>query len=262
MTLQANYFEVGCRRGSAEDITRGKAFATETIEEAEPNYVRLTLTSEHKEAKIRAGMPVKRKYLSSSEIMSSRQQNWRSVMPETLQSTGKRPWKMTIQGPSVTLLATDDISQDMCQAVHFEEWPEESREFHSRPTFSGWPDDTLIRAVIGCGYHVTPVGRPLSPNKSLEWRMSFSMAECVLARNLPEGSRVVYVYVKLLHTFFLKPPYGPSGLSTFCLKNVFFWTCEKVPTSLWSEARLLVWRLMWWCVRVSLWCVEVSGPLV
>ena len=235
MTLEPNCFEVRYQSGTSEVVSRGKALATETIEEAEPNYVKLTTTSEYREARIRAGTPIKRRYLASSEVMSSRQQSWKSVMSEMAES-----WEIVTEGPSLALLPGVNIKQDICRALHFDEWPELSREFSSRSRLSGWPDDTLIRAAIGCGHHVTPVGRPLSPNKSMEWRMSFSLAECVLARNLPDGSRVVYVYVKLLHTFFLKTPNGPSGLSTFSLKNVFFWICEKVPTSSWSESRLLV----------------------
>ncbi len=242
MDLEPNYFEVRYQSSTSEVVIRGKTFVTETIEDAEPNYVKLTPTSEYKEARIRGGTPIKKKYASSSEVMSTRQQSWNSSTSKIAKLTGRKPWEVATSGPSLALLDECEISvkKDMCLALHFDEWPEVSQEFRSRPRFSGWPDDTLIRAAIGCGYHVTPVGRYLSANKSLEWRMSFSLAECVLSQNLPEISRVVYVYVKLLHTFFLIPPYGPSGLSTFCLKNVFFWICEKVPTSSWSESRLLV----------------------
>ncbi len=124
-------------------------------------------------------LAIKGKYFASSEFLSLRIQDLKAnhmftYSQELLQIIGLEPCEIQPRGPSLELLYGENQNKDSCQVVHFDEWPEISKEFRSRPRLSCWPDPTLISDAIGCGNHVAPVGRSSSPNKSLEWRLSFS----------------------------------------------------------------------------------------
>ncbi len=232
MVLEPNQFVIQVEEDDKKCMLQGRMFEMEAIRDAEPNYVKLKVTEEYRKAKMRAGEPLSVSYVPNQLMTSDAQNVWQSI----LSTSQRNPWELEMHGPSVTLLNRGKDERDICRAIHFNSWPEISNEFISRERFSCWPHSNLIKAVVRCGHHVAPVGRAQSSSRELEWRVSFSLAERHLARNLPPGSRGVYVYIKLLHTFYLK---RPAGLSTYCLKNMLFWICEKVSKDMWTENRLL-----------------------
>ena len=81
------------------------------------------------------------------------------------------------------------------------------------------------------GIHLVPKPHACSQNKDLEWRMSFSLPEIKLGRSLREEQRLSYLALKALHHMELT---DPKGLTSYHLKTILFWTCEKTPPNLWT----------------------------
>ena len=69
----------------------------------------------------------------------------------------------------------------------------------------------------------------------MEWRLSFSLPEIRLGKTLREEQRLCYLALKALHHMELKEP---EGLTSYHLKTVLLWTCEKTAPDLWTMDQL------------------------
>ena len=137
-------------------------------------------------------------------------------------------------------------------------------EWLSRPRPSGWPSSELVQEIFESGCHLAPVGRgkrleepvdvfnycrnpeatranstlPSATEDSCEkwamdeteWRTSFSLAENKLGESMSPVQRHVIVLLKMIKKF-----YFPEVISTYYLKNLLFWECEKKGQVFWRE---------------------------
>ena len=111
-------------------------------------------------------------YLSSQQVVSS---PWlRYNKTETRR----------IQGPSVEVWSKyEDTSQsgdDNVPSILCKSWPTSAAEWKDRPRNYGWPSEHDKEDIEQFGCHFVPIGHSLSERKSLEWRLSFSIAERTL----------------------------------------------------------------------------------
>ncbi|KAI0237358.1 hypothetical protein LSAT2_012137, partial [Lamellibrachia satsuma] len=121
-------------------------------------------------------------------------------------------------------------------------WPKEADHWPTRQRPSGWPSKQLIQSVIAEGCHVVPTSHPKSRNPDVEWRHSFSVAELTLAQSLTDSQLQCYV---LLNAIVMHELNHSNVLSSYHLKTVFFWQCEKIPASEWSKDTGLAANLLW-----------------
>lgn len=137
-------------------------------------------------------------------------------------------------------------------------------EWLIRPRPSGWPSADLIMEIFDSGCHLAPVGRgkrldePVdiidycqnpeltqasstvlaaesnadgnSFMEETEWRTSFSLAENKLGKSVSPVQRHVMVLLKVIKKF-----YFPDVISTYYLKNLLFWECERKGEDFWRE---------------------------
>ena len=142
-------------------------------------------------------------------------------------------------------------------------WPEPAMEWLVRPRPSGWPSPELVQEIFDSGCHLAPVGRgkridepvetlyycqkpglsitsskipPVNDNREksamdeTEWRTSFSLTENKLGESVSPVQRHVMVLLKMIKKF-----YFPDVISTYYLKNLLFWECEKKEEVFWKE---------------------------
>ena len=121
-------------------------------------------------------------------------------------------------------------------------WPKEADHWPTRQRPSGWPSKQLIQSVIAYGCPVIPTSHPKSRNPDVEWRRSFSVAELTLEQSLTDSQLQCYV---LLKTIVMHELNHSNILTTYHLKTVFFWQCEKIPASEWSTDTGLAANLLW-----------------
>ncbi|XP_070532407.1 uncharacterized protein [Ptychodera flava] len=157
------------------------------------------------------------------------------------------------EGPAVHLTALADNGNhfiyDMAIAFPCQKWPSLATPWLSRFRMSGWPSVQLVNEVVKIGCAVVPKS-PENSKTSLEWRLSFSLAERRLAKDVTIMQKSIYIMVKLIYKKYLKHP-SEKGVQSYHLKNIFLWMLEEIPCSEWTNCLLpqrvtdLLQRLNW-----------------
>ena len=113
-----------------------------------------------------------------------------------------QPEKRRVQGPSVEIwseyLDPSDNGQDNVPSILCKFWPTSAAEWKDRPRHYGWPTQRDREYIEQFGCHLVPVGHPLSSAKSLEWRLSFSIAERTLVWSFNHTQLQCYAILKLI----------------------------------------------------------------
>ena len=173
-------------------------------------------------------------YLSSQQVVSS-------------------PWLQTekmetrqIQGPSVEVWGeyTDksESGRDNVPSILCQFWPTSAAEWKDRPRHYGWPSQRDREYIERFGCHLVPIGHPLSERKSLEWRLSFSIAERTLVWSFNHTQLQCYAVMKLMLKEFVKTKCAEKYKSVLCsyfIKTFLFWQFEKMDRSFWRIQNLI-----------------------
>ena len=178
-----------------------------------------------------------------------------------------REWTYCLHGPVRKLQGGGFTNYEEDDAAVFkypDAWPKPAMEWLSRPRPSGWPSSELVQEIFESGCHLAPVGRgkrleepvdvfkycrnpeatranstlPSATEDSCEkwamdeteWRTSFSLAENKLGESMSPVQRHVIVLLKTIKKF-----YFPEVISTYYLKILLFWECEKRGQVFWRE---------------------------
>ncbi|XP_078365088.1 cyclic GMP-AMP synthase-like receptor 2 [Oculina patagonica] len=235
-----------------------------TAEHAEddPRYAKLRLTKEWKDHRPRYKNV---SFLHHSFLLPSAEHSMKGL-EETRFDGQKSAWSYDLHGPVRKLESGGFSSYEEDQTGVFKypiAWPEPAMEWLIRQRPSGWPSPELIQEIFDAGCHLAPVGRgkradepvetlyycqkpELSVTSSTvpsasdnggkdamdetEWRISFSLAENRLGESVTPVQRHVMVLLKMIKKF-----YFPDVISTYYLKNLLFWECEKQEEVFWKE---------------------------
>ena len=172
-------------------------------------------------------------YLSSQQIVST---PW-------LQS--KKTETSRIQGPSVEVwdeyTDTSQSGDDNVPSILCKLWPTSAAEWIERPRHHGWPSQRDKEYIEQFGCHLVPVGHPLSARKSLEWRLSFSIAERTLVWSFNHIQLQCYAVMKLILKEYVKTKCAKKYNSVLCsyfIKTFLFWQFEKMEGSFWQISNL------------------------
>ena len=172
-------------------------------------------------------------YLSSQQFMLS--SPWLESETESTR----------IQGPSVeTWSEYSDTSQsgdDHVPSILCKAWPTSAAEWKDRPRHYGWPSQRDKEYIEQFGCHLVPVGHPLSARKSLEWRLSFSIAERTLVWSFNHTQLQCYAVMKLVLKEYVKTECSEKHKSVLCsyfIKTFLFWQFERTDQSFWKITNL------------------------
>ncbi|KAK2142534.1 hypothetical protein LSH36_942g01046 [Paralvinella palmiformis] len=128
---------------------------------------------------------------------------------------------------------SDELSVDLVTTGKCICWPPEADEFFTRTSLSGWPSETMKHKILCQGCHFVSKAHSASPYPELEYRFSFIMAEKMLLASLPLAQRQCFIIFKIL----VKDAIAPyTAITSYCLKTTLFWTLERIPTRLWTDA--------------------------
>ena len=174
-------------------------------------------------------------YLSSQKVVSS---SW-------LQST-KTERSRRIQGPSVEVWGeyqnTSQSGNDNVPSILCRFWPTFAAEWLERPRHYGWPFQHDKEYIEQFGCHLVPVGHPLSARKSLEWRLSFSIAERTLVWSFNHTQLQCYAVMKMIVKEYVKTNCTERHKSILCsyfIKTFLFWQIETIDRSFWQVKNLI-----------------------
>ena len=183
---------------------------------------------------LRSAVPMNNEsYLSSQQVVSS---HWlQSDITETSR----------IQGPSVEVWTEyDDRSKsgrDNVPSILCKFWPTSAAEWKDRPRHYEWPSQQDREYIEQFGCHLVPVGCPLSSRKSLEWRLSFSIAERTLVWTFNHTQLQCYAVMKLILKEYIKTKCSEKHKGVLCsyfIKTFLFWQFETTDPSFWQITNL------------------------
>ena len=199
-----------------------------------PAFAMLKCVSLQAPLLLRSAVPMNNEsYLSSQQVVSSL---WQKIsMTETSR----------IQGPSVEIWSEyEDTSQsgrDNVPSILCKFWPTSAAEWKDRPRHYGWPFQHDNEYIEQFGCHLVPVGHPLSERKSLEWRLSFSIAERTLVWSFNHTQLQCYAVMKLILKEYVKTKCAEKYKGVLCsyyIKTFLFWQFEKTDLSFWQITNL------------------------
>jgi len=118
-----------------------------------------------------------------------------------------------------------------------------------------WPSADIVSKIESYGVLFVPIGCKNSPNESLEWRISFSVAEKLLIYSFTHAQLLCYALLKhLLKEVIEKNPRLKGLLGSYFLKTMLFWLSEELDTSFWRPQNILL--CFDYCFRRLLYCVK------
>ena len=145
------------------------------------------------------------------------------------------------QGPSLeTWFEFEDTSgegNDFVYSIHCQFWPDNASEWIRRTRPFGWPASVDISTIVNFGCHLVPVGHPLSNTKSLEWRISFSIAERILVWSFNHVQMQCYAVMKIILKEFIKRRCSAQNqvLCSYFIKTFLFWKYETTKMDFWCK---------------------------
>ena len=116
-------------------------------------------------------------------------------------------------------------SYDIVNAFPLSSWPTEASAFLSRRRKSNWPNAVMLKELRNSSCYLVCKGVPSVESCDKMFRLSFSEAELLLSRWVPDKLRVYYRWSKLLLKMHLS---SPKILSSYHFKTMFFWFLEAV----------------------------------
>ena len=133
-----------------------------------------------------------------------------------------------------------ESGRDNVPSIHCKFWPKEAAEWIDRLRNFNWPTSFDISSIIGFGCHLVPVGHPLSDIKSMEWRISFSLAERALVWSFNHVQMQCYALMKIILKEFIKVRCNPQNqvLCSYFIKTFLFWKYEATKLNFWRTDNL------------------------
>ena len=174
-------------------------------------------------------------YLSSDLMVHSASSIHNISTNNITNTTSKR------QGPSLeTRLEYQDQStegMDHVMSIHCQFWPNDALEWIRRPRHFGWPTSHDISAIVDFGCHLVPVGHPHSDTKTLEWRVSFSVAERTLVWSFNHIQMQCYAVMKIILKELIKKRCSTQNqvLCSYFIKTFLFWKFEETDLKFWCK---------------------------
>ena len=145
------------------------------------------------------------------------------------------------QGPSVEInFEVQDPKKpglDGVTCIHCPFWPDVATEWVTRFRYSRWPSPADIARITHFGFHLVPIGHPLSDLNMMEWRISFSLAERTLVWSFNHVQMQCYAMMKILLKEFIKRKCTTENyiLCSYFIKTFLFWKFEEKPESFWQR---------------------------
>ena len=102
----------------------------------------------------------------------------------------------------------------------------------------GWSSSSVIDQVLEMPVHIVPKGCKGSENRALEFRISYVLGEIMLMKSLNDTQSKLCILLKLLVKSTVDTSF-PDIITSYCLKNVVFWICERNPKTMFDNGSLL-----------------------
>ncbi|XP_063408830.1 uncharacterized protein LOC134692309 [Mytilus trossulus] len=143
---------------------------------------------------------------------------------------------LKIHGPCIS---DCNGSLDTATALQSYQWisPAQAWVTRSRTT---WPSPNIISKITSCGVLFVPIGSKGSINESVEWRISFSVAEKFLIYSFSHTMLLCYALLKIILKDIVEKQEDLKGLlCSYFLKTMMFWILEESQPSVWRPDNII-----------------------
>ena len=126
-----------------------------------------------------------------------------------------------------------------------------SNEFFTRHRRYTWPPKNMLDDIREYGLHLVPVSTPESSTAEMQWHMSFSRAEVVIASHLTDRQRCAAIAFNICQTAL-----GEDNIviKPYFVKTALFWLCEQTPTEDWMSVTQGVLQLLDYLEHAVMYC--------
>ncbi|WAR19850.1 hypothetical protein MAR_001688 [Mya arenaria] len=143
-------------------------------------------------------------------------------------------------GPAGTTLKRPGFSDlDHKPSFRCRKWPRIAEEFFTRERKYGFPSQDVRHDFGKYGIFFVPTGHSESPEKHLQWRLSYSLQERKIMLSLSETQYKCYVLLKMVKEDFVKPVVSGKSLTSYQCKTSMFFCMETTDTAVWVEENLI-----------------------
>ncbi|XP_066910710.1 uncharacterized protein [Clytia hemisphaerica] len=141
---------------------------------------------------------------------------------------------------------------DFTLALHCKPWPNKAEGFLTSEYRENWPPREALEEIKRLGCHVVPKSSTnqlikviegqsectkFSQSPGLEWRYSFSQAEIILAKHIPQPAKSAYLAFKaVVKRQVNKRDIKERKICTFALKCILYRLVERKTKSFWKTA--------------------------
>uniref|UniRef100_K1R4I7 Uncharacterized protein C3orf59 n=1 Tax=Magallana gigas TaxID=29159 RepID=K1R4I7_MAGGI len=165
----------------------------------------------------------------------------------------------TEHGPCGSGNIYDRLEYDTAHCFVSDFWPQSASSWIDR--CHSWPDPEVVHDIVRNGCHFVAIGHPLGRNVNLQWRFSFSLAECKLVYSMNHSQFLIYGLLKC----FLKEVINQQSeetnklLCSYHMKTTVFWAIQQNTLPHWCPNNLLAG--FWVCFKLLLkWVYEGICP--
>ena len=161
-----------------------------------------------------------------------------------LSKIGKDIYSDTRNGPADT---SSEYNIDNVPGFRCSTMPEFAREWIGRHREYKWPSKRMLDKMATMGCFFVGVGYPTSRDRTIEWRISFSLQERELMFNMNMVQHKCYIILKIIKKDLIEPIVGKS-ISSYHLKTCMFYSIENSKLSFWKRDNLCQCVLLCLCV--------------
>ena len=140
-----------------------------------------------------------------------------------------------ISCPHIVICSVDIVPYWSCPS-----WPPKATSWIIRKRYCNWPSKETIQLIVSKGCRIVHKPHELSKNTDIEFRFLFSEAELILFGTLTRDQKKCFIAFKALIKHITKKLENEFRyeikLTSYCLKTIFFWTCETTPACNWQTA--------------------------
>ncbi|KAL3885777.1 hypothetical protein ACJMK2_025816 [Sinanodonta woodiana] len=142
-----------------------------------------------------------------------------------------------IHGPAATV-SHGDLIDDFIVAVRVATRTQEDISWLLRPRQNTWITQNDLEYFLEKDLFLAPVGNPLSSERHLEWRLSFTVIERELMWRLNNTQISCCVLMKMINKCFITPAVGKCVSSYHC-KTLLFHLIDNTDVGFWKPSNLL-----------------------
>ncbi|XP_076108647.1 uncharacterized protein LOC143076692 [Mytilus galloprovincialis] len=148
-----------------------------------------------------------------------------------------------IHGPAGTTLKSKKLpgvpDLDFVPSYRCRTWPRQASSWLSRQRPSGFPNAEMIGRFTSYGCFLVPVGHYVSPEKRLQWKLSFSFQERQIMFSMNPIQFKTFISLKMIKKDLIRARVPPKSLTSYHCKTCMFYTMETSPANMWTSDNLV-----------------------